>query len=213
MKPNDAYMHRWTRPSLVQVMACRLFGTKPLPKPMLTYCQLDPQEQTSFKFQSVFKHFHSGKSIWKWCLLHGSHFDYASMCWETPGKAIVQEKILFVLTHWPLRKLDAILPSITLQFWQFSDNKSTMVQVMAWCHQAASDYLSQCWPRFVSPHGITMSQQTNAWNPHQKFVPLFQFTESQHWFRWWLGNKQAPGHYQTHWPSAMMFMCHSAPKW
>ena len=25
------------------------------------------------------------------------------------------------------------------------DNKSTLVQVMAWCHQAPSHYLSQCW--------------------------------------------------------------------
>ena len=27
---------------LAQVMACRLFSAKPLPQPMLTYCQLDP---------------------------------------------------------------------------------------------------------------------------------------------------------------------------
>ena len=32
-----------------------LFGIKSLPKPMLTYCQLDPQEQTSVKY----KYFHS----------------------------------------------------------------------------------------------------------------------------------------------------------
>ena len=28
-------------------MACRLFGAKPLPGPMLTYCQLDSKEQIS----------------------------------------------------------------------------------------------------------------------------------------------------------------------
>ena len=33
----------------------------------------------------------------------------------------------------------------------FSDDKLTLVQVMAWCHQAPSHYLSQCWPRFMSP--------------------------------------------------------------
>ena len=32
----------WTGSALVQVMACRLFGAKPLPEPMLEYCQLDP---------------------------------------------------------------------------------------------------------------------------------------------------------------------------
>ena len=35
------YMHLQYRPSLVQIMACRLFGTKPLSEPMLVFCQLD----------------------------------------------------------------------------------------------------------------------------------------------------------------------------
>ena len=37
-------------------------------------------------------------------------------------------------------------------------DKSTLVQVMAWCHQATSHYLSQCWPRSLSPYGITRPQ-------------------------------------------------------
>ena len=36
----------------------------------------------------------------------------------------------------------------------FVDDKSTLVQVMAWCRQATSHYLSQCWPRSMSPYGI-----------------------------------------------------------
>ena len=44
--PSAAYMRPWTGSTLVQVMACRLFGAKPLPEPMLPYCQLDPWEQT-----------------------------------------------------------------------------------------------------------------------------------------------------------------------
>ena len=32
----------------------------------------------------------------------------------------------------------------------FIDDESTLVQVMAWCHQAASHYLIQCWPRSVT---------------------------------------------------------------
>ena len=31
---------RWIRPALVQIMACCLFGAKPLSQPMLAYCQL-----------------------------------------------------------------------------------------------------------------------------------------------------------------------------
>ena len=36
-----------------------------------------------------------------------------------------------------------------------TDDKSTLVQVMAWCRQATSHYLSQCWPRFMSLYGAT----------------------------------------------------------
>ena len=43
--PSPAYMRQWTGSALVQVMACRLFGAKPLPEPMLAYCQLDSWEK------------------------------------------------------------------------------------------------------------------------------------------------------------------------
>ena len=36
-----------------------------------------------------------------------------------------------------------------------TDDKSTLVQVMAWCRQATSHYLSQCWPSSLSPYGVT----------------------------------------------------------
>ena len=36
-----AYIRQWTGSALIQVMACHLFDAKPLPKLMLTYCQLD----------------------------------------------------------------------------------------------------------------------------------------------------------------------------
>ena len=40
----------------------------------------------------------------------------------------------------------------------FTDDQSTLVQVMAWCRQATSHYLSQCWPRYMSPYGVTRPQ-------------------------------------------------------
>ena len=46
-----------------------------------------------------------------------------------------------------------------------TDDKSTLVQVMAWCHQATSHYLSQCWPRYLSPYGITGPQWVNSSPP------------------------------------------------
>ena len=36
-----------------------------------------------------------------------------------------------------------------------ADIKSISVQVTTWCRQATSHYLSQCWPRFVSPYCVT----------------------------------------------------------
>ena len=42
-----------------------------------------------------------------------------------------------------------------------SDDKSTLVQAMAWCHQATSHYLIQCCPRSLSPYGVTRPQWAN----------------------------------------------------
>ena len=39
-----------------------------------------------------------------------------------------------------------------------TDDKSTLVQVMAWCHQVTGHYLNQSWPRSPTPHGITRPQ-------------------------------------------------------
>ena len=41
------------------------------------------------------------------------------------------------------------------------NDKSTLVQVMAWCYHATSHYLSQCWPRSLSPYGVTRPQWVN----------------------------------------------------
>ena len=78
--PSAAYMRHWTRSASVQIMACRLFGAEPLSGPMLEYCQLAHWEQISVKFYSKFKHFHSGKCIWKCRLCHRGHFATVSMC-------------------------------------------------------------------------------------------------------------------------------------
>ena len=72
--PLVPHICQWTGPPLVKVMACRLFGSKPLPEPMLAYCLLDSWEQISVKFESEFYHFHSRKCIWKWCLLKWRSF-------------------------------------------------------------------------------------------------------------------------------------------
>ena len=48
--------------------------------------------------------------------------------------------------------------------WHLTDDKSTLVQVMAWCSQTTSHYLSQCWPTGISmsPYGVTRPQWVNS---------------------------------------------------
>ena len=47
---------------------------------------------------------------------------------------------------------------IALRWMPQHIDKSVLVQLMAWCHQATSHYLDQCCPRYMSPHGITRPQ-------------------------------------------------------
>ena len=54
------------------------------------------------------------------------------------------------------------------QIWMsldFTDDQSTLAQVMAWCRQATSHYLSQCWSRSLSSLGH------NELKPSVKWVP------------------------------------------
>ena len=50
-----------------------------------------------------------------------------------------------------------------------TDDKSTLVQVLAWCRQATSYYLNQCWLSSVSPYGVTRDQWANNATWQQKF--------------------------------------------
>ena len=45
-----------------------------------------------------------------------------------------------------------------LILFDLTNEKSTLVQVMAWCRQATSHYLTQCLPRSMSPNGVTRPQ-------------------------------------------------------
>ena len=76
-----------------------------------------------------------------------------------PGKfewnfRLVIFKQILVIDVWGI-SCEIALIWMTLDF---TDDQSTLVQVMAWCHQATSHYLSQCWPRSLSPSGVTRPQ-------------------------------------------------------
>ena len=82
------------------------------------------------------------------------------------------------LTHWSLGDLNEIFGEVIFKLIALIDEvslvklpkdechliheKSALFQVMAWCHQATSHYLSKCWPRSLSPYGVTRPQWVNS---------------------------------------------------
>ena len=62
----------------------------------------------------------------------------------------VKKKIIFKLSWW-IDILSACCENVRRMLQNSIDDKSTLVQVMAWCRQAPSHYLNQCWPRSPKP--------------------------------------------------------------
>ena len=60
------------------------------------------------------------------------------------------------------------------------DDKSTLVQVMAWCRQATSHYLHQCWPRSLASYGITRPQWVNMYYIDNSINPIIMFHLGKH---------------------------------
>ena len=74
IEAGDSYIYIYIYASLVQIMTCRLSSAKPSSEPMMTYCQLVPQEQTSMKFLSKCMNYLSRKWMWKYHLQNVGHF-------------------------------------------------------------------------------------------------------------------------------------------
>ena len=121
-------------PALVQIMAWCCPGDKPLSEPMLV------------------------------CLL--THICITRPQWVNslaPGRfprnfRWLICKPVFVIDGWGL-SCDTALG------WMSQDpidDKSTSVQVMSWCRQETSHYLSQCWPISMLPYGVTRPQWVNV---------------------------------------------------
>ena len=92
-------------------------------------------------------------------------------------------------THCPLRVVAVILKSkhmLQIKFlstfeialrWMPNntlEDKSILDQVIAWCSQAISHYLSQCWSRSMLSHGVTRPQRVKEGLPsiHSAYQPV-----------------------------------------
>ena len=90
--------------------------------------------------------------------------------WLAPGKFecsfrhVIFKRIL-VIARWGISCEIAVM-------WMpldLTDDQSSLVQVMAWCHQAISHYLNQCWPRSMPPYGFTRPQ----WVKGSNYLSIF----------------------------------------
>ena len=72
------------------------------------------------------------------------------------------ESVIFKLI-WKIAILSSFC-EISLRWMppDLTDDKSTLGQVMAWCRQATSHYLNQCWQSSVMPYVVTKPQWVNS---------------------------------------------------
>ena len=68
LRPSDACIREETRASLVQIMACRLFGAMSLSEPMLKYCYWILRNKLQWNFNRnsyIFSHENAFENVWK----------------------------------------------------------------------------------------------------------------------------------------------------
>ena len=111
-------MHQSIRPSLVQIMACRLFGDNPLSDSMLDYCHLEPWEQISMKFLLQLQHFHSRKCIWK-CRL-----PWQSFCLSLNVLDLIIWSIMMIIYHGNLSPVNKETTGIKLWMKKYIGDKN-----------------------------------------------------------------------------------------
>ena len=106
-----------------------------------------------------------------------------------PGK--FEWNFRYVLFNWILRIDGWWLSCEIALIWMsfvFTDDQSTLVHVMAWCRQATSHYVSQCWPGSLYPYGVTGPQWVKLIHWPLRHVNAFQnvlFWYTLYWLIFW----------------------------
>ena len=152
-------------------------NTKPQPEPMLPYradSRLAPSQwETSLQSNAISHRLGANLESAPRYIVH-----------ENLGTPECNMDGYISLTSWPLGDFNLILSNFqTLVNFQIlvnggwgisyksafrwmpldlTDDKPTLVQVMGWCRQTTSHYLSQCWPRSMPPNGVTRPQWVNS---------------------------------------------------
>ena len=140
------------------------------------YCKLS--NETSVKYQIYcFQHkprtyqHKPGRSNTRHCLPHQvssrDNIDFVmNRCFInslSTGRCGCYLKLVIFKPVWRMIIL-SISGEIVLKWMpqDLTDDKSTLVQVMAWCHQATSHYLNQCCSRSLLPYSGTRPKGVKA---------------------------------------------------
>ena len=97
-----------------------------------------------------------------WKVIHYAYVLFNSLA--PGGFENIFQNVFFKLISWIDTLSNSCETALRSMPQNPSDDKSTLVQVMAWCRQAASHYLSQCCPRSLSPYGVTRPQWVNLYS-------------------------------------------------
>ena len=113
--PNAAYMRQWIRLTLVQIMACCLFGTKPLSKPMLGHCQFQWNliKILNFLFTKMHLKILSAK-WWPFCL--GRWVNAMVVCGMAMQGARASTAIIFTYFMWNIPAIPLVRFSFILTY-------------------------------------------------------------------------------------------------
>ena len=133
------------------------------------------------------------RSSWGGIAYHANYCDVQLLFIPNPYRQVYVIMIIAATTmptvkHWPLEdtannfesvishmlriKLISSSCEIALSWIPQSilDDKSSLFQVMALCHQSPSHNLGQYWPRFMSLHGVTRTKWFNVSWHHANYI-------------------------------------------
>ena len=102
--------------------------------------------------------------------------EWSTILFPTEVRLILETwKLSFRIKHLEQFHLEIIWLNPTIDM-------SVLVQVMAWCRQATGLYLSQCWPKYLAPYGVTMWQWVEIKSKWPCGISLLMATGDKPWF-------------------------------
>ena len=112
--PSATDMHQWIGSALVQIMACRLFGAKPLSKPMLIFLSIRPLEANFSDF------FYQNTEL----SIHKNAFEY-NVC----EMAAILSRGMSEMTHLAAIQMKSFHDTLHSYLWRYISDKNTWIYI------------------------------------------------------------------------------------